>query len=273
MAGRLEGTYLDRIISWHRARAAADRRPLAALEEEAARQARAGRSFASALAKAPGASVIAEVKRRSPAKGDLAIDLEPALLAGAYERGGASCLSVLTEEEHFAGSREDLVSARQACGLPVLRKDFTVSLADIYDARAMGADAVLLIAAALEEEELASFLQAAARLGLDSLVEVHEEGELETALALGARLVGVNQRDLRTFEVDRGRALRLRRAIPPGVLSVAESGLSRPEEVAAMAAAGFDAVLVGESFVTASDPAAAVARFVEAGRAAVAPCG
>lgn len=272
MAGRADETYLDRILEGHRARAAGESRSLPELEE-AASLADPPRGFAAAIGRQPGASVIAEVKRRSPSRGVLAPDLDPAAMARAYETGGAACLSVLTDAEHFGGSRADLETARGACSLPVLRKDFTVSVADIYEARAMGADAVLLIVAALSRAELELFLEKAAGLGLDALVEVHDESELEVALACGASLVGVNQRDLRTFELDRARARRLAASLPAGVISVGESGLGDPEEVAELAAAGFDAVLVGESFVTAPDPAAEVARFVRAGRPAVSPCG
>ena len=170
-------------------------------------------------------AVIAEIKRRSPSAGDLAPDLDAAKLGRAYAAGGAACLSVLTDAPHFGGSAEDLRTARRASGLPVLRKDFTVSERDLYDARAMGADAVLLIVAALGDEELTSFLAVGRDLGLDCLVEVHDEVELERALAAGAELVGVNQRDLRSFTVDRARAARVGAAIPDGVVAVAESGI------------------------------------------------
>src|SRR5205823_11901166 len=165
--------------------------------------------------------------------------------------GGASCLSVLTDAEFFGGSADDVVEARAASGLPVLRKDFTVSEADVYDARAMGADAVLLIVAPLDDAELSAFRQLAEHLGMSSLVEVHDEGEVQRALEAGATLVGVNQRDLRTFEVDHGLAARLKERLPPGVATVAESGIRGAEDAVALEAAGYDAVLVGESLVTA----------------------
>jgi indole-3-glycerol phosphate synthase len=204
-------------------------------------------------------AVIAEIKRRSPSKGDLAPDLVPAALAKAYAEGGADCLSVLTDREFFGGSPDDLVEARAAAvDVPVLRKDFTVSEADIYDARAMGADAVLLIVAALIQGELAKFLQLAHDLGMAALVEVHDAPELERALDVGAKLVGVNQRDLRVFEVDRERAERLAEVIPPGVVKVAESGIRDASDVERLAACGYDAVLVGESLVTSPDAAQAV---------------
>jgi indole-3-glycerol phosphate synthase len=250
-------TYLDRILAAHRARAAADDRAMAPLVAEARAQS-LPRGFAAALRDAEGLAVIAEVKRRSPSKGDLAADLDPAALAQAYERGGAACLSVLTDAEFFGGSPDDLRAARAATRLPVLRKDFTVSPADVCDARIMGADAVLLIAAALDDDELADLHTLAVDIGLDALVEVHDEAELDRALAAGAHVVGVNQRDLVTFEVDNERAVRVGAAIPPTVVRVAESGVRGPDDAAALAAAGFDAVLVGELLVSSSDPAAAV---------------
>jgi indole-3-glycerol phosphate synthase len=219
------------------------------------------RPFADRLAAGPSLSVIAEIKRRSPSKGDLAPDLVPGELAKRYEAGGAACLSVLTDVDHFGGSRADLVEARAACNLPVLRKDFTVDERDVVDARLMGADAVLLIVAALDDDELTRFAGLAARLGLAALVEVHDEGELDRALAAGATLIGVNGRDLRTFEVDLGVFERLAGRMPAGVVTVAESGLRTPDDARRVAAAGYDAVLVGESLVTSADPEPAVGAF------------
>jgi indole-3-glycerol phosphate synthase len=240
------------IVAAHRRAAAADPRPVGPLVEAALRTPEP-RPFGQALA-APGLSVIAEVKRRSPSRGDIAPGLDPAMLAASYAAGGAAALSVLTDGDHFGGSPDDLAAARAACGLPVLRKDFTVDGRDVADARLMGADAVLLIVAALSDGELAALHRLAADLGLAALVEVHDEAELDTALAAGASIVGVNQRDLRTFTVDRGLAARLAPRIPSGVVTVAESGIRGPDDVPA----GFDAILVGESLVTAADPAAAV---------------
>jgi indole-3-glycerol phosphate synthase len=202
--------------------------------------------------------VIAEIKRRSPAKGDLARDLDPAGLAATYERGGASCLSVLTDVEFFGGSVADLQAARAATSLPALRKDFTVDPRDVADARLMGADAVLLIAAALDPFELVELHQLGCELGLDMLVEVHDEPELEEALNAGAMLIGVNQRDLATFEVDHDRAVRMAAAIPDPVVKVAESGIRGADDARRLADAGYEAVLVGEALVTAADPGAAV---------------
>jgi indole-3-glycerol phosphate synthase len=253
-------TYLSAIVASHRAAAAEDRRDVEALIVQA-RAMPPVAPFRAALAGVPGGGigVIAEVKRRSPSKGDLAPDLDAEALAASYRRGGARCLSVLTDSQYFGGSVADLQRAKEATGLPVLRKDFTVAPIDVCDARLMGADAVLLIAAALDEDELATLAELARDVGLDALVEVHDEGELERALAAGASLVGVNQRDLVTFAVDTGRAERMAAAIPSEVVAVAESGVRSPDDAARLAAAGFDAVLVGESLVTSVDPAAAVA--------------
>lgn len=258
-------TYLDRIVAAHRAEAAADTRSVADLRDEAADQPPA-RGFARAITEAPGLAVIAEVKRRSPSRGDLAPDLDPVALAAAYQAGGATCLSVLTDAEWFGGSKADLVAARGAVGVPVLRKDFTVCGADVCDARIMGADAVLLIAAALDDAELAALHHLAVEVGLDALVEIHDEAELARALAVGATLVGVNQRDLVTFEVDTGRAVRMAPLVPDGVVRVAESGVQGVDDAARLAEAGYDAVLVGESLVTAGDAGASVAALRAIGR-------
>ena len=236
---------------------ALDARPLDDLLA-AAREVSPTRGFRDALT-GPGLAVIAEIKRRSPSKGPLNVELDPVAVAAAYDAGGAACLSVLTDEEFFGGSVDDLQAARAATKLPVLRKDFTAGAHDVADARLMGADAVLLIAAALERDELVDFHRLAVELGLDVLVEVHDERELEVALECGATLVGVNQRDLVTFEVDHVRAERMAAAIPAGIVKVAESGVRDAADAARLAAAGYDAILVGESLVTAPDPAAALA--------------
>ena len=217
------------------------------------------RGFAAALRSVAGLGVIAELKRRSPSKGDLAADLDPGSVAREYAAGGAVALSVLTDGPNFGGSPDDLIAARAAVELPVLRKDFTVTEHDVCDAALMGADAVLLIVAALDDDELARFSGLAGHLGLDTLVEAHNEAEVERAVAAGAEVIGVNQRDLYTFEVDHERAVRVAASIPEGVVKVAESGIRGPDEAAILAAAGFDAILVGESIVTSADRAAAVA--------------
>ncbi|HEY3811394.1 MAG TPA: indole-3-glycerol phosphate synthase TrpC [Acidimicrobiales bacterium] len=250
-------TYLDRILAAHRAAAASDRRDVDALAA-AARTRSPPRGFAAALRGGEEMAVIAEVKRASPSLGPLAPGLDPAAVARAYQDGGAAALSVLTDHEFFSGSAADLVAARAATTLPVLRKDFTVGPVDVLDARGMGADAVLFIAAALSPEELPELMGVAASVGLDALVEVHDEAEADRALAAGATLIGVNQRDLVSFEVDTDRAARVARMLPAEVVRVAESGIRTGDDVRRLAAAGFDAVLVGEALVTASDPAAAV---------------
>ena len=253
-------TYLSEILEAHRAAAAADPRNPADLEAAAAGLPPT-RPLAERLASAAesGLAVIAEVKRRSPSKGALAPSLDPATVAADYQAGGATALSVLTDRAFFGGSPEDLVAARAATTLPVLRKDFTVSPLDVLDARLMGADAVLLIAAALDDDELAGLSALAGRIGLEALVEVHDEPELARALAAGATLVGVNQRDLVTFAVDTTRAERVAAAIPASVVAVAESGVGGPDDAARLAAAGYQAVLVGETLVRSADRAAAVA--------------
>jgi indole-3-glycerol phosphate synthase len=250
-------TYLDTIVAAHRATAARDERSLPDLVRQAER-AGPTRGFAAALQGGATLSVISEIKRRSPSKGDLFPDLVPGDLARTYEAGGAACLSVLTDVEFFGGSIDDLQQARGACSLPVLRKDFTVDGRDVVDARLMGADAVLLIVAALSDDELRSFHELAKGLGLDALVEIHDERELDRAVAAGASLIGVNQRDLTTFAVDRELAAKLRPSMPDGAVTVAESGVRDRADAEALAAAGYDAVLVGESLVTSADPAAAV---------------
>lgn len=255
------GTYLDRILQAKRWQAATDRRATDDLVDEAKRTP-PPRGFARAIAETAATgdlAVIAEIKRRSPVKGDLAIDLDPSALAAAYAAGGACCLSVLTDVEFFGGSFYDLADARAAADLPVLRKDFTVSPNDVADTRIVGADAVLLIVAALDDGELRDYYALAGELGLDALVEVHDEAELDRALKVGAALVGVNQRDLQTFDVDRGRAVRLGPHIPEGILRVAESGIGNGDDARRLADAGYQAVLVGESLVRSPDPAAAVA--------------
>lgn len=258
------GTYLDPIVAAHRAAAAEDYRKLDKLMDMAL-DTPAPLEFGAALREGPGLAVVAEIKRRSPSKGDLA---PPGIAAGklahAYADGGARAISVLTDEEFFGGSAVDLVEARSAVGLPILRKDFTVSARDICDARLMGSDAALLIVAALVGGELEGFLQLAAELSLDALVEVHDEVELEQALGAGAILIGVNQRDLQTFDVDADRAMRVAKEIPDGLTKVAESGIKGPEQAVRLFEGGYHAVLVGESLVTSEDPAAAVNALVSA---------
>lgn len=223
------------------------------------------RGFRAALDHVDGMGVISEIKRRSPSKGDLNAGLDPAEWAQQYQSGDATCLSVLTDQDFFGGSPDDLRAARSAVSIPVLRKDFTVSAHDVLDARLMGADAVLLIVAALDDAELREFTSLAREAGLDALVETHDEAEVERALAAGADLIGVNQRDLVTFEVDTDRACRVGRMIPESVVAVAESGIQGPEDIPRLTETGFRAVLVGESLVRSSNPADAVSALRRAG--------
>lgn len=250
-------TYLDDIVAWHRQRAHDDTRSFSDLLSEA-KSCVPTRGFASSIRDTPHLAVIAEIKRRSPSKGVLNVGLDPSALALQYQRGGASCLSVLTDTDHFDGSVADLQQARNACTVPVIRKDFTVDGRDICDARVMGADCVLLIAAVLTPDELSLFLEIAREVDIDALVEVHDEAELEVAMSAGATLVGVNQRDLVTFAVDQARAVRMAPRIPDHVVRVAESGVRGRDDALALRAAGYDAILVGEHLVTSPDPEAAL---------------
>ncbi|MEY4129006.1 MAG: indole-3-glycerol phosphate synthase, partial [Actinomycetota bacterium] len=206
--------YLDEILAQHREVASRDSRSLSGLIE-ATRTISNSRGFAKRLIEDSknALAVIAEIKRRSPSRGLLSHDLEPKVIAEQYKNAGASCISVLTDSDFFGGSADDLKSARGAVDLPVLRKDFTVSLNDICDAKLMNADCILLIAAALNKVELAEFHNFALELGLDVLVEIHDEPELDLALEVGAKMIGVNQRNLRTFEVDQQRAVRIAKKI------------------------------------------------------------
>jgi indole-3-glycerol phosphate synthase len=250
-------TYLDDIVAWHRQRAQNDARSFTNLLAEA-KSCVPARGFASSIRDTPHLAVIAEIKRKSPSKGDLNASLDPAELALQYQRGGASCLSVLTDSNHFGGSVSDLQVARAACSVPVIRKDFTVDARDICDARIMGADCVLLIAAILSSAEMSSYLELCREVDIDALVEVHDEAELELAMSAGATMVGVNQRDLVTFAVDQARAVRMAPLIPDHVVRVAESGVRGRDDALALRAAGYDAILVGEHLVTSLNPETAL---------------
>jgi indole-3-glycerol phosphate synthase len=209
--------------------------------------------------------VVAEVKRSSPSKGALAAIADPAGLASDYESGGASIISVLTEGRRFGGSLADLAAVRAAVDVPILRKDFVVSSYQVWEARAYGADAVLLIVAALEQQALVSLVERVHSLGMTALVEVHDADEVARAVDAGAHVIGVNCRDLRTLEVDRAVFARVAPLIPANVVTIAESGVRGPHDVLEFARAGADAVLVGESLVTGRDPRSAVADLVAAG--------
>lgn len=217
------------------------------------------RDFARALAAGPRPSIIAEFKRSSPSAGPIAPDADARTVAIAYERGGAAALSVLTEPERFHGSFDDLRAARAATSLPVLCKDFVVDDFQIWEAAAHGADAILLIVAAMDPDVLADRMALVVDRGMTPLVEVHDERELDIALGSGARVIGVNNRDLRTFAVDPSTAGRLRARMPRGVVSVAESGYRTAADLASCASAGFDAVLIGEALMREPDPGRALA--------------
>ena len=234
--------------------------------EAAAREARA-RDLAAALRRPGEVAILAEVKRKSPSAGWIRRDLQPAGLASSYAHGGAAAISVLTDEEGFGGSREDLESARSAVEVPVLRKEFIIDPVQVYETRAMGADALLLIVRVLADEQLADLLAQATELGLGALVEAHDGEEVERALNAGAEVVGVNNRDLAKFETDLSVAESLAPRVPDNVVLVAESGIETPEDVDRMGAAGVDAVLVGEALVRADDPMGAVSRLTGRSRA------
>ncbi len=247
---------LEDIIASHRLNALRDSRPLDELIDRAC-ETPPPLDFIGALS-VPGPAVIAEIKRRSPSKGDLALDLDPGEVAGMYASGGAQCLSVLTDTEFFGGSEQDLRNAKKSAGIPTLRKDFTVCQKDVCDARLMGADAILLIVAALSESELKALYTLARDLGLAVLVEVHDFYELDRALDIEPLMIGVNQRDLATFELDHERAIKMAGSLPAGTVSVAESGIRDGEDARELFEAGFDAILVGETLVRASDRKKAV---------------
>lgn len=238
--------------------------PEAALEARALRRVARGPAFEAALGRPGHVNVVAECKRRSPSKGVLAVDYNPVRMATAYTLGGAAAISVLTEPSFFDGELAHLAAVRAATTLPLLRKDFTIDRYQLLEARANGADAVLLIVAALSQAALLSLQDEAWALDLAVLVEVHDEAELDRAVAAGARLIGVNNRNLRTLAVDVDASRRLAPGIPASAVAVSESGLSSAEELRSLAALGYRAFLMGERFMTAPDPAAALAAMVGA---------
>ena len=248
------GTYLDQILNFHREEAVNDPRPLDGLLD-LARSVDKPRDFVTPLVESSleELSLITEIKRRSPLKGDLEIDLNPADLANEYTEGGARCLSVLTDNNFFHGSLSDLRVARSFTELPVLRKDFTVDVRDVCDARIAGADAVLLIVVALDDHELLDFYSLATELSMAVLVEVHNEKDVERALSIDAEVIGVNQRDLSTFEIDSNRASYLAKFIPEEKVRIAESGIKTKFDALKILQAGYDAALVGEALVTSNN--------------------
>ena len=258
-------TVLDEILAHKREELAAAKARLApeALAVRARARVEPTRGFRRALlAGGRGPRVIAELKRRSPSRGELRPDFDPVAIAKAYEAGGAAALSVLTDERFFGGSLAILESVRGATRLPLLRKDFTLDAYQIDEARVAGADAVLLIAAALAPAELARLREHAVNLGLDVLVEVHDEAELDAAKAAGADLIGINNRDLETFHTDLAVTERLAKRVPEGALVVAESGIFGREDVARLQRAGAAAFLVGESLMREPDPGLALRRLL-----------
>jgi indole-3-glycerol phosphate synthase len=240
-----------------------EREPHEALERRAAAVAVRPGAFAGALSRPGGFNVIAESKRRSPAKGLLCRAYEPAALAAAYERAGAAALSVLTEPSFFDGSLEHLAAARRASTLPILRKDFIVDDYQVIEARASGADAVLLIASALADDALSTLLASAAAHGLDAVVEVHDDAELTRAIECGAAIIGVNSRNLRTLEVDLDIVRRMAGRIPRHVVRVAESGIRSGRDLAELRAAGYSAFLIGERLMTSADPGTTLATLID----------
>ena len=241
-----------------------EREPLAAIESRAAAASPNGAAFERGLGARERVNVIAECKRRSPSKGVLAAQYDPVAIARHYEEGGAAAISVLTEPTFFDGSLEHLRSVRSAVRLPLLRKDFIIDEYQLFEARAAGADAILLIVAALDQGALVSLQTKAFELGLAALVEVHDELELKRAIDAGARIIGVNNRNLRTLSVDVEASYRLARQLPRDVIGVSESGLKSREEVEKLTAAGYSAFLVGERFMTDPDPAGALRQLMGA---------
>ena len=240
------------------------REPLGALELRAASASPGGRRFETALGAGDGINVIAECKRRSPSKGVLAAAYNPVAIARQYEKGGAAAISVLTEPTFFDGALEHLAAVRGHVALPLLRKDFIVDEYQLFEARANGADAVLLIVAALEQADLVTLQARAWQLGLATLVEVHDEEELSRAVDSGARVIGVNNRNLRTLTVDVDVSDRLAVRMPRDVIAVSESGLTSRAELDRLAAAGYRAFVIGERFMTDADPASAIRNLVSA---------
>lgn len=248
---------LARIVEHKRTELARDPVHLEYLERRAQDRMRDRRDFRSALI-SDRAAIIAECKKASPSKGVMSPDYDPAARARAYEQGGAQALSVLTDAEFFQGSLEDMIAARAAVHIPVLRKDFTIARRHVAEAAASGADAVLLIAAILTDSELRDLREYAEQFHMSALVEVHDHNELDRAAGSGARIIGVNNRNLRTFEVTIETSLRLAGRIPAGVVRVAESGIRTRQDIERLRAAGYNAFLIGERLMEADDPAAAL---------------
>lgn len=256
------GGILDRIVEAKSVRleAAKRRAPLSALVERGA--SRVFHSLAGALARADSVNIIAEIKQRSPSKGIIRDDFHPVRIAESYAGAGAAALSVLAEEDFFGGSMDHLEAIRARVALPLLRKDFIFDEYQLYESVSAGADAVLLIVAILEDELLGSLIDLAGKLGLDALVEVHSADEMKRAINAGASIIGVNNRDLTTFSVDLGTSLNLARLAPPGAVLVSESGIHNGADIRRLKSAGFNAFLVGEHLMRATDPGAALENLI-----------
>lgn len=256
---------LDRIVAHKKDEVEACRRqiPLSVLKDQARAKTRGRRSFYEALARpASQVRIIAEIKRASPSKGDICADLDPAALAKHYERGKAAALSVLTDRAFFKGGPEDLKAARAACSLPVLRKDFVISDYQIYEAAAWSADAVLLIVRILSKQQLSEFSGLCAQLGMDALVEVHTEADLAAAIDVGAAVIGINNRNLASFDTDIETAMSLSAKLGPGQIAVAASGIFSRKDIEQNLKAGISRFLIGESLVTAHDPEKFLTRLI-----------
>jgi indole-3-glycerol phosphate synthase len=256
----VSATYLDKIISVRRARLRVEKElvPQAELEKRLNDSERRPECFSEALTYRPGPNIIAEFKRASPSKGLINDSLSPVGAASSYSSGGAAAVSILTEQDHFHGSLGDLVSVRETVDIPLLRKDFIVDEYQLFESAAAGADAVLLIVAALETRQLGDLMGTALELGLDAVVEVHDRAEFAIAIDLGAKLIGVNNRDLRTFSISLDVSRDLIGELPAGVIMISESGIDSPEQIAELSELGFDAFLIGESLMRSADPEAAL---------------
>jgi len=261
-AGDNSASVLGRIIDARRASIAHRQRVLPEpVLKMAVKSAKPARNFAAALSR-PAVNIISELKKASPSRGLLRQEFRPIELARGFESAGATALSVLTEEEFFQGSAKDLRDARKACEIPVLRKDFIVDAWQVWEARAIDADSFLLIVAALSDEALAELLALGRELGMEALVEVHTRAELDRAISAGARIIGVNNRDLKTLEVSLETSYALVDAIPEDCIAVCESGIRDGAEIRRLRTAGFDAFLIGEHLMTQADPAAALSELI-----------
>lgn len=267
MMADLAGTVLGKIVAARRKKLAEAQARVPLQVVQSAAEARAERRDFAAALKGATLRVIAEMKRASPSRGMLRPEYRPGDIARAYELAGAAALSVLTEEEHFLGSLDDLAEARKASPLPVLCKDFILDEYQVYESVAAGADALLLIVAALDDRDLRSLLELAGRLRIAALVEAHTEAELERALVAGAVILGVNNRNLKTLEVSLETSFRLRSKIPATCLAVSESGIQTPTDLRRLGEVGYDAMLVGERLMTAPEPGRALAELLEAAQA------